>query len=318
MDNVWGTIRAWAARTNAHAWFQKPEPQTAPSQEEDKPPIVIWLRSIGGAGICFGMFGVFLIPPLFWWAVAAIFAGVAIVIADLWLETGLRGRLGLKLFATTIILSFAIMVAATIVFVPFPLEVYPQPNPVSYYPGTQPTGAPKWDPDWMEVNVSITNPTGNSYDDIDLLLQPKAPVAITYFIQQTSQWPGVSFTDGDHVWHETMAHDPATNKFYAVPSVILATTAGYRVHCPHLPPHSILEIRLALTTIRATATDGSADHLIEPKLTDHGIYWILRLGSDKGVYEFPKLTGGMDVSGEFTSLYRTHRVKVTVPYSDRQ
>jgi hypothetical protein len=110
----------------------------------------------------------------------------------------------------------------------------------------------QWQPDYTELDVVINNPSESNYDDLNILIRPDFPVAQ---IAQMSNLSDVSFEDKMGVTarvtqEEAPLFPPRAPFGPASPYVLLATNAGYKVHCGRIPPTSSLRLVLALVDIK--------------------------------------------------------------------
>lgn len=78
----------------------------------------------------------------------------------------------------------------------------------------------------------VINPSDGNYDNVDLWVKPDLPVAA---IGQIGNLSDVSFED-KFAFREELTVDDVTDKIRLPNMVFVATDAGYKVHCPHIPP----------------------------------------------------------------------------------
>jgi hypothetical protein len=111
--------------------------------------------------------------------------------------------------------------------------------------------------------------------------------------------------------------DLGTMKASAIPLILLATDAGYRMRCPHLPAHTDIQITLALADIRWDPSEPSnvpikqeiadKNYIFRTKFDDFSAYW---LGHSDGSDYTPRPTSDewIKLDGEYTATQRTRTV----------
>jgi hypothetical protein len=129
-------------------------------------------------------------------------------------------------------------------------------------------------PEFTELQVWINNPSENNYDDISPVIRPNDPIAA---IAQATNVPDVSFEDKNGVSLRLTDINPTAGTKTAIPVVLLATDAGYRVRCPRLPAKTTIRVEIALADIKWNPSPPN-DRPIEEKVRD--INYIFRLKQD--------------------------------------
>jgi hypothetical protein len=98
-----------------------------------------------------------------------------------------------------------------------------------------------WKPFYTELDLIITNQTDMAYQSLDILVRPNSPVA---GIGQQGNIGNVSFQDRYGAVAQVAVTDTGTGEVTKEP--LMATDAGYTVHCPELPPRTGLRLVLAI------------------------------------------------------------------------
>jgi hypothetical protein len=128
------------------------------------------------------------------------------------------------------------------VFVDAPLSATGYMTDGEYPAGKDISGIP-WKTEFTELQVQFTNDPDRVYEDLNIVIRPTEAIAA---IKQITDVPGVSFAGkNDSAIHvvDVNFQSGASN---AIPLVLLATDAGYRMRCPRLPGHSTLRAVIAL------------------------------------------------------------------------
>ncbi|MGA7559790.1 MAG: hypothetical protein WBV60_16855 [Terriglobales bacterium] len=254
-----------------------PTTEAKPRKRKRKvPPLLKWLRSVGFLSLSFG-WGSILFAGWFWPGVSFVYLGFAVVSLDLWFEpeVSLRWRI------IGIVIALALMGAFSwgIVFVPGDLPVYALMTDGEYPSGTTIAGI-AWKPQFTELNVDIKNPTDNAYEDISLVIRPTEAIAA---IAQKSSLAGVTFEDSNGMAMFLLDKELGTGKSKAIPLVLIATDAGYRMRCSKLPAKSTIQVVIALTDIKwdpkprldilAAQLLADPNYMLKIKNDDFSAYW---------------------------------------------
>jgi hypothetical protein len=292
-----------------------PKGRRGPKQSH---PIIKWTRTAGITTEAFGWGGLLLIG-WFWPAAAFIYAGFLLLAIDAWFEPELqnyrRWRIGIVLTVT----GFAAAFSWGVVFVKAPLEVSAMVTDAEYPPGTTIAGI-AWRPEFTELLMSIKNPSDRSYDDTSLLIRPTAPIAA---IAQLKNVPNISFDDNNGLSTRLMDINPTAGKATAIPLILLATDAGYRMRCPHLPAKTTVEVVIALADIKwnppAHPSQRSIEEVARDKdyvlritnYDDFSSYWLGHPDGD--VYApRPRRSQWVKVEGEYNAALRRRSISQKV------
>lgn len=226
-------------------------------------PIIKWLRTAGIAAELFGWGGL-LLTGWFWPGVAFIYAGFLLLGIEACLEPELRGFVRWKIGIVVALIAFSAAFSWGIVFVRAPLEISAFVTDAEYPPGSKIAGI-AWRPEFTELQMWVKNPSERNYDDVSVLIRPRSPIAA---IAQLSNVPNVSFEDKNGFNSRFMDINPTTRTKTAIPLVLLATDAGYRMRCPHLPAGTPIQIVIALADIKWNPPAQRSQLLTEEQVRD--------------------------------------------------
>ena len=180
-------------------------------------------------------------PQFFWLSVSLVYGGLLLFGIDLYFEPEFKRRS--KWIGEIVILCFIGVFSVKYVFVSAPINVLYVFSAQEYVSGV-PINGIAWRPVFSELDVIVNNPTDDNYDDVNILIRPDHPIAT---IKQLSNLADVSFEDYFGVTDTIMIQEvgkPAT------PMTLLATNAGYKVHCGRIPPKSSLRLVMALVDFK--------------------------------------------------------------------
>jgi hypothetical protein len=237
--------------------------------------------------------------------------GYARVSTYLWFEPELPAQW--KILGGTIVLACVVAFSWAIVFVQAPLDVVAVVTNAQYPPGATIYGVP-WRKEFTELDMRVINPSDLNYDDISLLIQPTEPTAS---IQQiTTNVSGVYFTDKND-FSAKVADVKPFGKALVIPLVLLATDAGYVMHCPRLPGRTSIRILIALADIKWDPSPGAKDRPIQDrvydkdyvlrfKMDDFSTYWLGHADGD--VYLGDANPQWVKVDGKYTGGFRTRKI----------
>ena len=248
----------------------------------------------------------------FWPAVAFIYAGFLLLAVDVWFELELTRywRIG----AIVILIAFSAIFSWAVVFVNAPLEISAFITDAEYSPGNTIAGI-AWRPEFTEMQVWINNSSSKDYDDLTLLMRPDVPIAQ---IAQLTHVPNVYFEDKNGFNLRMMDFNPTANKATVIPLVLLATDAGYKMHCSHLAAGASVKVVIALADIRwCPSTERSErpieeqardkDYVLRTKFDDFSTYW---QGHSDGYAYTPRPTScnRLKAEGEYKAVYRVRTI----------
>jgi hypothetical protein len=193
--------------------------------------------------LLFGL-GSLVLAGWFWPAVVLIYGSLGLGAADLWLEPDLQTKVIWKLGMSAVILGFASLFTFGFVLVAAPLPISDIATN-GEYPADHKIGDIAWRKEFTELDIGIENPTSRAYEDVNLVIRPDNPVAAVTQIGKTCD---ASIEDADGVMVRE-GLKPAVGDSRMNPLVLVATDAGYRIRCAHLPANSILKIVMAISDI---------------------------------------------------------------------
>jgi hypothetical protein len=271
------------------------------------------MRTAGIAGLLVGLSSVVLLG-WFWAGVVLIHISFAVLLIDLWLERELF-RIW-KIAATFIVLLIAGAFSWGFVFVPAPLAIQATITDGAYPPGTNLNGI-VWRQGFTELRVDLYNQSIYNYDNVSVVIQPTEPIAA---IAQRTTIPGVLFYDAKRLHTGVIQFN--SGKQTAIPAVIVATDAGYLMHCERLPAHTSIEIEIALAEIKWNPPAQPAPQLpsedknftLRIKFDDGSTYW---LGYPDGDVYLPARpsTQTVKVEGTYDAAFRGHAISEKVQMS---
>ena len=267
-----------------------------------------WMRGAGTAAILFGWSGT-LLTDWFWTGVVIFYAGVSWLVLDLWRDPEWSLHNWLRIGITSLLGVIAIAFSWAIVFTPSPLSVVATITNASYPPDTKIADI-NFRPEFTELRVSVENSSNRNYEDLDLLIQPTTPIAK---IAQNTKVPNVSFAKV-HETPTTVLMDSKTNQTAAIPFVLLATDAGYKMRCPHLSAHEAIEIIIALASIHETHqniaklsdTPCPRNAVLHGQYTDHTSDWFGY--PDAEIYGPRPTTRYLEIDGEYIAAHRKRHI----------
>jgi hypothetical protein len=236
-------------------------------------PFIRWIRAAGIAAELFG-WGTLVLGGWFWPGVGLIYAGFLLVIVDVWVEPELKSYRKCRIGTVLTVITFAAMFSWGIVCVKAPLEVSAIVTDAEYPAGTTIAGL-AWKEEFTELQVWIVNPTNRNYDNVSVIIRPTEPVAA---IAQITNIPEVSFEDKNGQSVRLMDINPRAATAGAIPLVLLATNAGYRMRCSHLPAETTIRVVLALADVKWNPPARPSQRPIEELARDKD--YVLRVTFD--------------------------------------
>ena len=219
---------------------------SSPSRSRSHPPSALSIaRVVIGPGLIIA--GVGVIPGSYALGVFILYVGFVVALSEsvyepMILQLDYRIQVGL----IGIILFFCVVLSTSFVFAYAPINFSSLLLPdTDYSPGMGP-GNIAWHSFYTELDLMVANPSEENYDNIDILVRPDYPVAA---IGQLSNLSDVSFEDEFGVRNEITMLNGSTHVNLGNLALI-ATNAGYKVHCAHIPPNSSLKIVMAVVDLK--------------------------------------------------------------------
>jgi hypothetical protein len=274
------------------------------------------MRTAVVAGFLVGLGGLLLIE-WFWPAVALIYVSFLVLLIDVWFESELsrKWRIGIAVVLVSLIAAFS----WGIVFVPAPLPMQAIITDAGYPPGTDINGI-VWKKGFRELRLNIFNTSDRDYHNISLSIQPVEPIAA---IKQRTNISGVVFYDNHRLTATPVDIDLITGQRTAIPVVLLATDAGYTVHCPSLPGGTSIEIVMALAEMKYPPEQPSQKPPLEDKnfmlrirFDDGSSYWLGYTDGDDYLPQ-PPSTETVKVEGKYNAALRTRSIAEKVLVSGK-
>jgi len=187
-----------------------------------------------------------MMPDFYPLAVVLIYASFLALAADLFIEPELKTLKAGRFFILVVLLGGAVWFTAKIPLADRRLLVTALENNADIDAGTKVAGIP-WNPHFTELDVRIQNPTDNPYENLAVLIRPDAAVAA---ITQRSAVPNVWFSDKDQIQTHLAEYNANRGISKNISLDLLATDAGYIIHCQHLSGGATIEVVLALADIK--------------------------------------------------------------------
>jgi hypothetical protein len=273
-----------------------------------------WIKAIGIGSTVLGGIVLTQTPELFYYCVSAVYIGIVLIGLDLCFEPFIkRWKLTSKIITGAFFAGVLTVFSYAVVFVESPLAVSAMMTDAEYPAGTTIAGI-AWRPEFTEVQVWLTNTSNRAYEDLNILLRPSSPVAA---IAQLTTIGGVSFEDKNAFTVHMADINLGTQKKTAISLDLLATDAGYRIRCDHVPAHTVVKVVLALADMKWPAplvnpqsmVDKLNDknYILRTKFDDFSTYWQGHIGGD--VYA-PRPTSSewLQVNGSYIGAQRMRSI----------
>jgi hypothetical protein len=253
-----------------------------------------YLRNVGGGLSLMGLATILPSSHFYWWNVGAFYIGVLALAAEAMLENwSLRWRVGV----CAVWLAFLVLFSWKVVWVSAPFEPMFTAGDGDYAVGSDVYGI-KWESGVSDLSIAIPNPTSFNYEGLDISFKPDVPVRE---IAQVTSLADVSY----QVIREARGMEIANMKFTAKDKngrvvssgspTLYASADGFRMHCPDLPPNTILELFVAL---------------VNPKVGNQGLT-MLNGGDPSSFGGERKKAGSVYIKGRFNVLNRPHLIEHT-------
>jgi hypothetical protein len=277
--------------------------------------VVGWVRTAGIAAVLFGLGPAMIQPTTGSWliGVAVVYGGLLILALDPWFESRLDGfrktRIGISIVMGSVIAAFSYFY----VFAPAPIGLSATSMGAPYSDSPVIAGI-VFKPEFLEVDLSISNPTSSSYNDVDLIIQPDSPVAE---ISQQTSTPNVTFEPNNI--GSVRLKEVAKGLPSSVRIDLLATDAGYRLRCDKILPNSTISVIIAIVEMKWNPQpnpSGSSPDMVRDKnymiraKAGPVSYWYGHKDGD--IYIDHPTVSTVLVAGTFTSLFKPHSIIETV------
>lgn len=231
------------------------QPQTRTS-----PELLTIVRAFFGPTLFIG--GWQLISASFTAGICIAYAGFLICLAEIiWEPALLRKSYAIQVILIGVLLLFLDLFTIGVVLVSAPICVRADIVPAQFAPDVGPGGI-AWKPFFTELDMSFANQTDMTYEKLDVLVRPEYYVAV---IGQLSNLADVSFEDKFGM----VAHVSVDDERTLLKMKFLSTDAGYKVHCGRIPPHSSLQLILAVVQMIKTSP-GNGPLIVPPNANMKG------------------------------------------------
>lgn len=219
--------KKWANRTVTASAAELA--QTKPKDTSAKVPIALrWCRNVGISSICIGALG--FVQAFFWPSVIAIYAGVILLLIDLWFED-FRPSSWKKIPIAVVILILCELFTQCVVLRKDPVVV-----------------------GWIfrndRLEVYINNASNDDYSDMDLKIKPDFPGDFVRDARQETSMPNVSFVDSVPVVLEEKGEKMLEILHTHIPGEKYSPETAYtnflRFRCDKLPKDTTLKFSMAL------------------------------------------------------------------------
>jgi hypothetical protein len=218
------------------------------SQERRSSDLLTMCRAASGPAFVIG--GWSLIPTSYEWGVGIVYLGFALCLAEsIWEPELLDRAYQIQIVVVSIVICLLAVFTVRVVLIRAPIRFHTLTTDIDYStPGVTAPAGIAWRPFFSELDLSITNPNGDNYSDVDVLVRPDLPIAA---IAQLSDLPNVSFENAYGLNARVTLEEKQTNKLM-MSMDLLATDAGYKIHCGVIPPNSSLTLVMAIVDVDRT------------------------------------------------------------------
>jgi hypothetical protein len=250
----------------------------------------------------------------FWAGLAIVFSGFCLCLAEcVWEPVLLRKSYQLQVVLIGIVFFFFTMFTIGVASVPAPVGFSSLLLANTDYPPEAGPGGIPWRSFYTELDFMVINPSDNGYDNVDISVRPDSPVAA---IAQLGNLSDVSFEDAFALRQETTIEDVDSHTKLGNMALI-ATDAGYKVHCGHIPPRNSLRIVMAVVAFKKTPKSNPIlpdDLMTQETFTDRDgkfTYWF-GTPTNSSLYEPRACPKKIVVSGSYIASYRKRTMKQEV------
>jgi len=184
------------------------------------------------------------------------------------------------------------------------------------------TGGIEWKPFFAELDATFSNSqTDTTYDDFNVLIRPDRLIA---GISQLSNLSEVSFEDRYGLLMHGFVEDGPT----IVNMEFIATDAGYKVPCAHIPPNASLRIVMAIVELKKPAPNqpllppASAESILTgPTFTEKDgskyVYWYGRKSNVGSFLPQPTSPTKITISGSYVGNHRIRKIEKDVAVGEQ-
>ncbi|MEP6936038.1 MAG: hypothetical protein ABI988_19205 [Nitrospirota bacterium] len=257
-------------------WHRQPQSELSKA--------VAYLRSIGAIAFLFGAGGM-IQSTYYWWAVAAVYTGLLILVIDLWIERNLT--LPWKIIFSVMLLGVGIGGSILYVFPSAPLEIQMIRHRGDFKEGEIIGGIP-WTSNYSELRVSFSNGSEEPYTDVDMLINNDLFVAQAGWVSNPAN---CSLNLKKEVLDMRLKGKDKNGKSVEQLFLPFASDYPYHMHCDKLFPHEPVQIVFAVVS-------GEIQNLNEADIK-----------KPASLFGHKKLPGSAVVKGSYkTQIIRPHIV----------
>ncbi len=272
--------------------------QSAPS------PAVEYLRNIGGGLSLLGIIGLFPSPDFYWVGVGAFYLGLVLLTVEAYLESWVR--------YIRILMAIVYVLAASLFTFGYvaraaSLDLSAISNPAELE--KSPIAGMTWRPQYSELDLIIGG-KDIDYSEINLHIKPDYPIAK---IAQLTNISDVLFEDEDGMTTHVDSVSGGVGR--SIPLELIATNAGYLVHCGKLDGGLQIKVIIAVVDMNYNPPPPNVGYL-------DGNY-VLRIGLDNGdtywlgypmgdYYGHRPPSRRIDITGNYVAYQRRRRFKTTI------
>jgi len=196
--------------------------------------------------------------------------GIAIAIAasvyaqvDWWIRSRSHGKI-LRIFVS-LVLFMPIALVVRIALGPKPLTIQMEAKEGNYEPSFE-IGGILWTDSFSDLRVSATNPTDDSYTDVDIFVRTDLEIAQVGFLDIIKQ---CASAPTEMPFKMTLGIEDKTGKSFDVPVLpklnMITITNIYRIHCDKLSPKSGFEAIIAIVSPNPRVNGHMPQTLLGPR-----------------------------------------------------
>jgi hypothetical protein len=218
-----------------------------------------------------------MMPFYFWLGVVIVYTGLAALLSEIIFDPELlRRRYQIQVLGIVVVFFLFDWFTIGVVGARAPIILYAYAMRKGDYPAGTIIGGISWDSHFTDLRVAITNPTDDTYEDIDLIVQADkwsykaallntppdcnlTPIGgETIFTARTRESGPLTVTTS-RVGTGYDAHDSMGNVYTP-----LATESGYRLVCGKLPAHFTIQLVVAAVALGTLIIDLMPTHPTDP------------------------------------------------------
>lgn len=215
-------------------------------------------------------------PWAYWPGVGGIYVGLAAIAYHTWSDESFQALAMGTQIAVGVIFMCLIYIWSANIFAKAPILLGAISDPGNYRPGTN-VGGINWQAQYSDLRITLTNPIGYDYRDVDLSIYTDKHAQIS----QITEIPSVSFFPQNTVPFVKLSDDPKGDFPITPQRGMMQSSQIYRVLIDKLPKHSSVQLVLAIVNLNPPKPDGSLpDQLFAPKSPAK---WVVAKGTYKAI-----------------------------------